>query len=255
MKVCFAPILPLTFDDSISYYEQLLKVNNKLSEVIDSINNFTSDVEAMVDSKIETLKDYVDSENAKQDLATDEKIEALRLEIEEKITTIYSYINNVDTVLRIFIKSEIAKLKDLIDELVIGEIYINDPTTGYNNKLNNVITNVYDALRYYGIEAYEFDSRQLTATEFDNKHITALRFDTLAKKLIGWIYEHVLYDPMSGLRDTIQRVFYRWVQVYRTDAITVNTFDEAEKTADEFSAYDMTALSFDESAKAVMIPS
>ena len=31
-------ILPLTFDDSLSYYEQLCKLANKLNEVIEELN-------------------------------------------------------------------------------------------------------------------------------------------------------------------------------------------------------------------------
>ena len=31
-------VLPLTFDDSLSYYEQLCKLANKLNEVIEELN-------------------------------------------------------------------------------------------------------------------------------------------------------------------------------------------------------------------------
>ena len=31
-------VLPLTFDDSLSYYEQLCKIANKLNEVIEELN-------------------------------------------------------------------------------------------------------------------------------------------------------------------------------------------------------------------------
>lgn len=32
------PILPLSYDDSISYYEQLCKITNKINEIIDTLN-------------------------------------------------------------------------------------------------------------------------------------------------------------------------------------------------------------------------
>lgn len=35
---CSAKILPLTYDDSLSYYEQLCKLTNKMNELIDFVN-------------------------------------------------------------------------------------------------------------------------------------------------------------------------------------------------------------------------
>lgn len=35
---CSAKILPLTYDDSLSYYEQLCKLTNKMNEIVDFVN-------------------------------------------------------------------------------------------------------------------------------------------------------------------------------------------------------------------------
>lgn len=35
---CCARILPLTYDDSLSYYEQVCKITNKMNELIDFAN-------------------------------------------------------------------------------------------------------------------------------------------------------------------------------------------------------------------------
>ena len=35
---CSAKILPLTYDDSLSYYEQLCKLTNKMNELVDFVN-------------------------------------------------------------------------------------------------------------------------------------------------------------------------------------------------------------------------
>ena len=35
---CCAKILPLSFDDSLSYYEQLCKLTNKMNELINFVN-------------------------------------------------------------------------------------------------------------------------------------------------------------------------------------------------------------------------
>lgn len=35
---CSAKILPLTYDDSLSYYEQLCKLTNKMNELVNFVN-------------------------------------------------------------------------------------------------------------------------------------------------------------------------------------------------------------------------
>lgn len=44
-------VLPLTFDDSLSYYECLCKMANKLNEVIEEINKQTEMIKAMEEQK------------------------------------------------------------------------------------------------------------------------------------------------------------------------------------------------------------
>ena len=48
----FSPILPLVYDDMLSYYEQLCKLVQKINEVIDRMNSFEMDLESLVDEKI-----------------------------------------------------------------------------------------------------------------------------------------------------------------------------------------------------------
>ena len=52
MKFWCQKVLPLTYDESLSYYEVLCKTNQKLNEVIDAINNM-----------VEHQNDYTDLTN------------------------------------------------------------------------------------------------------------------------------------------------------------------------------------------------
>lgn len=49
---CGAKILPLTYDDSLSYYEQVCKLTTKMNEIIDFINTGAN----------EALKEYIDTQ-------------------------------------------------------------------------------------------------------------------------------------------------------------------------------------------------
>ena len=47
---CSAKILPLTYDDSLSYYEQLCKLTNKMNELVDFVNGeITTTIENYLD--------------------------------------------------------------------------------------------------------------------------------------------------------------------------------------------------------------
>lgn len=247
------PILPLVYDDSLSYYEALCKFNEKLNEVINKINNFQSDIEEMVDNKINVLKEYVDAENEKQNANFQDKINVLEKEINDKIEVLYNYILNVKTDIYNYINYEILNLKKYVDNVILGQIMVYDPTTGYKNRLDKTISNIYDALRYWGINCYQFDSAENTAKQFDDKQITALKFDTLALQILAKFYNHYIFDPINGLYDKLQDVLYRWFQVYRTQAISCNTFDGKEDTATILDTLEYSAYEFDDIGESLII--
>lgn len=245
-------VLPLVYDDSLSYYEAICKLTTKINEIIDLYNNISDDFGALVDQKIAEFKVYVDSENAKQDeklnefeKQTDENFERVYEKISLEVTQLYTYIDNLDNTLRIWVAGEINALKKYIDDAILGKIMIYDPTVGYKNPLDVVINHIYDALRYYGITCYEYDSAKWTAEQYDNTHITALKFDTLSKQIIGKIYEWYVFDYVTGTYDTVQRVLYRLFQTVRPNAITTNTYDTRALTVDAYDALDLTAFEFD----------
>lgn len=53
---CSAKILPLTYDDSLSYYEQVCKLTNKMNEIVDFINGYISErIQQYIDERFDTL--------------------------------------------------------------------------------------------------------------------------------------------------------------------------------------------------------
>lgn len=253
MRFWCQKVLPLVYDDSLSYYETLCKFLQKLNEVIDLYNNLQETFESYVDAEISKLKEYVDSENTRQDEEFDVKIELVYEEIQRQVTRLFKYIDDGDLILRNYIDSEIRELKEWVEESIIGNIIIYDPTTGYKNPLDVVMTHIYDALRYWGITCYQFDSAEKTCDQLDGYHYTALQFDTKSLEIIGKYYPHYLFNPIDGEYDTIQRVLYQWFQYHRVNAITTNTFDALEKDVTALDGLDYTAYSFDDNADNIIV--
>lgn len=53
---CSAKILPLSYDDSLSYYEQLCKLTNKMNEIVEFINgNLHEVIQNYIDKKFNEL--------------------------------------------------------------------------------------------------------------------------------------------------------------------------------------------------------
>lgn len=53
---CSAKILPLTYDDSLSYYEQVCKLTNKMNEIVNFINGDISErIQNYIDERFDTL--------------------------------------------------------------------------------------------------------------------------------------------------------------------------------------------------------
>lgn len=62
---CCAKVLPLVYDDSLSYYEQLCKLTHKMNEVINNINDNLEEyirlsldklfIDSMYEAETETL--------------------------------------------------------------------------------------------------------------------------------------------------------------------------------------------------------
>lgn len=53
---CSTKILPSSYDDSLSYYEQLCKLTNKMNELVEFINtNFSKQIQNYLDKKFDDL--------------------------------------------------------------------------------------------------------------------------------------------------------------------------------------------------------
>lgn len=135
-------VLPLTYDDSLSYYEFLCKVLAKMNECIDKINELGTELDRF-------------------EAWTTDEFAAVRLEITEAIAVVESHIE----ALRTYVNGEVSRLDTKIDNSVTT---INATITALDTRLSAEITalgnlvNVtaqmcaeeYDATQSYSFGAY-----------------------------------------------------------------------------------------------------
>lgn len=244
-------VLPLVYDDSLSYYEVLCKMNAKLNEVINAINGFEANIEGIVDEKLKPVYAYIDSENAKQDKNLNDavndinaKIIALQNDIIQKINLLYSYIDSQDEAIINLLNQKITELKDYIDNIVIGKITMFDPTRGYLNTLQKTITNVYNALRYRAITCDEFKASGITCDKFKSLNLTALKFAVRSREYIFKPFGKYIFDAISGQYVAFYRAFYNFVASTRENGITCSEFVGDNVTCDLFNERVTSCLQF-----------
>ncbi len=180
--------------DNLTYVEYLLGILKKMNEVIAQVNSNTRFIENY-DGRINTLE--VEIANLREEITqfeTDVQTEFEQLENQLKQTIdqrLISIRNELNALLlayrnesRAYTDTKTQEIQEEIDNILIGEIVIHDPTTGQDAPLQTVINNVYDSTRTDAISASEYDGLQLTATTYDGYEITAFNYDQFAKSIL-----------------------------------------------------------------------
>lgn len=205
----FIDALPLAFDKSLSYYEQMGKLIHKVNELIDAMNSYAEDYKSYTDEQVALLRQYVDksisevyayADQIKVDLTSligltaDElrsdyisRINALSTSLNSRITQEIFTVNNRITqevvTLNARISREVQDLKDYINSQLI-DIKVIDPTTGLVSDLQTTLNNIANLSKGDSLTAKGYDNLKLTAQTYDNKKLTAYMYDYHGKSLL-----------------------------------------------------------------------
>ena len=204
-------VLPLVYDESLSYYEILCKLRLKINECIEEINSYSE--------VIEELKILVG------DLT---KIESDIAELQEKTSNYDNTFANLEAQDK-QLQRQIEELTELVNGVVIG----------YSN-LQNYIDNKYNEL------AQRIANQNLSLSS--ELHILInnlqLQIDVLAKEIDS--IDTDLYNPWARVlqKESIQKNFnYAYSDL--ADLVPLaSEYSELGLTADEYSAKDITAYEY-----------
>ena len=196
------PFIEADFD-AITEYQLYCKIVEYLNKCIYNIKLMETSVEE-VEKQVADLKAYVDEylvditdikeeiEAIKNSISTlTSEVVSLNNKIDQvdlKVTNLKTYTDNLVTnnfnTLKNYVDYQDSLLDDKIENIVIGNILIYDPTTGLNSPLQTVIDNLYSLTNRDGITASEFDTLEKTCTQFEAYDMTAYEFDSSAKAIM-----------------------------------------------------------------------
>ena len=275
--------LPSVYNDKQSYYEVLCYLENKINECISAINDYTdaykdytdtqiAQLKATLENEIHSLEEYVNTQVADFKEYVDGKISIVESDYNEKITklevSINKKINDISnslteltkTMYRLnaetysYINQQIDRLIDYIDKYVCENIQCYNPVTGQYNNICKILGDIYDSARYCGITCDEFDGLELSCNGFEALSMMAHDFDLYAGCKLIPSSQLYMFSPLTGEYVFYQDVIYQLAELHTNAPITVNEFDAIAKlTCNTFASYNMTAYTFDNTAKDILM--
>ena len=264
-------VLPLTYDDSLSYYEQLCKLVYKINEVIDTFNEYEeiilelqeglselNSIKTKVENLITTVETQGNSITALQtrDRQMQSEIDALTNTVNNLVLSydnIIAYIDNAVASVKIEnssgwirleneLNSEIRRVELLIEELAkrVDEIdtSVFNRVKGIRESLEDNNWDIYEDLRYGGLTNAERSEYGGT-----NEHLMSLVHNNRDLALHGKerLKLHYLFSPVSGTKvshaNAISQLFG-----FLTNGLTNEQFANLDMTNDEVVALDLTNI-------------
>jgi chromosome segregation ATPase len=182
------------YQDNLTYVEYLLGVLKKMNAVIEQVNSNTSFIEnydgriTELETEITALRKEIEDFEAKVETDFDKLETDLINTINAKLVEIRTELIGLLTVYRAeskaYTDTRIAQVEEEIDQILIGQITLRDPTTGLVSPLQTVIDNLYDATREEALTATEYDALDLTATAYDGYNLSAFDYDYYGKTIL-----------------------------------------------------------------------
>ena len=191
-RLC-SPILPLTYDDSLSYLEIMEKLRYKVNELIDYFNGQEAfATETWVLEQIAACKAELVARLDEMDALIDTKLD--KATFNNFVTELQISINSMAGQIRSLeeataqnaaaIIETYNSLKRYIDDQLIDLEVIN-PMTGIIQPIQLVLNYMADLLRTDSLTAGEYDAAELTAAAYDALQLTAYTYDNYGKNYIG----------------------------------------------------------------------
>lgn len=172
------------YQDNLTYAEFLLGVLKKLNETIVEVNShqeFIDNYSGQIEEMQAELAEFKEEWNQYQiDLNA-----SIAQQMADFKTAIESEIAGEMAQIRAYIDVQDNALKDYIDNVALGQIYVYNPATGERQDLQTVINSLFDSGRENALTADEYDALELTATYYDGQDISAYDYDTAGKTLLA----------------------------------------------------------------------
>ena len=264
-------ILPLTYDDSLSYYESLCKFADKVNELIDRMNLYEEEYKDYVDEQVSFLKTYIDEQDNATKTVLEIKMENLKNETErqmselklklqqtlddvnnklaeysESLVRLYDFVvsdqNRQDIYFKNLLEEFYHKIWSLIDQYT-NIIY--NPTNGQLTTVEQAVNDIWNILRYQAMNCIEFEWLGYSCDKWDSIGYSALDFDLYSGVKYGKrICDCWMINPYTGEKSLVTDVICTLIGM-KSEGLTTEQYDAKDLTALRFDSSNINAYNFD----------
>lgn len=276
--------IPLSYDDSMSYYTQLLAINKilenlgeeiaKIEKTINDIDKsiledvkkelaafqkkidaeitaLKSEIEEETDTKFTSLVDEVEKKLQLQDVKinqfiaeTDGKIVIVRQEIAEILTGLDNIYTYIDTSNEEYWK----QMKEYIDEIYTSRkiYYVKNPVTKKIDEINNALEMMY-YVSTNALSCDEYAELQLTADSYADLQLSCIMFLRELRNyynLRQYTKTVSMWNPYSGKFENVIETVKQLVKFHETNSLTAAEYAELQLTADAYAEKAITAYDY-----------
>ena len=270
-------VLPLVYDDSLSYYEVICKLVAKTNEVVDEMTKLEKAYEEILsyyENIRQEINEIIEEKFAIEDAKIDAKLAEMQEQLDAEIASVYARLSQVvDEIDRLTnlvntfyensktytdsqIAIERARIDGVVNDVVIKlereieelreeirhgleMIQIYDPTSGSEDTIENVIKHVYDNARVdEGLTVSEYNAYGLTVGEYEAFNMRVKDYDMIAKKIINRFYKW-FYNPLTGIKNTVENLC-SWNMTEYFGTLTCAEYDDLALTVDDYDALNYT---------------
>lgn len=177
---CTPKILPLVYDDSISYYEEVCRLVKKINELVDALNNISIDI-------LQEANRYTDTQLANARSEFDAKVREIE-ELERRLGKQYYDFTNVVNARIQFISNDVNRIDNKIDDEIIGANEYTNQAIKNNNEY--LIEQLSQSIRNFTVINFFTGEKITVQNMFDilaQMHIqNPMTYDIYANKNISY---------------------------------------------------------------------
>lgn len=208
MFICHK-ILPLVYDESLSYYEALCKLAELCNETIDVVNTLNDNNEDMnnriidINNRVEGIEGELAGFEAKIDAEIDAKLSQVDnklAEVDAKIDSALEQLENAEDALKIYIDRELSALEEELKNLI-------------NTQLSDI-------------------QRQMDEYEYSTKIYIDAKLQTIIDN-IPEITSVIVVNPVTGTKTTIQQAVDDLFMNTRYNALNLDEIRHLNLTINE----------------------
>lgn len=197
LNYCPPGILPLSYDESLSYYEVLCKLREKVNELIGYFNGMDAYateayVRQTVADAFNTIQEQLEALDQSLSREIEKKLDKTEFntfvsELSISLNSLYDQVRelrldtNANTAA---IEENFRWLKNYIDSQLI-DLEVVNPFTGITQPIQDVLNYMSNIMRDNALTAAEYDGYELTATSYDALDLTAYQYDNDGKDYIS----------------------------------------------------------------------